>query len=128
MLSHLNQAGQGHTACGAPAAKDPTAQVAVGWEHPGLRHVGPSELGFPAPWTACLPAAHSLLGERPECIPGRREGVPALPCTRPPSSWLPPPPSLGDKLAEVLGKKLCSTSGIRLCSEIGPKGQELRPG
>ena len=46
---------------------------------PGLRHVGgPSRLGVPT-WTACLPAAHSLLGEGP-CASqalGRRAG-PAL--------------------------------------------------
>ena len=51
--------------------------------------------------------------------------VPAPPCTRPSSSWLPPQPSLGDELTEVLGKNLRNASRIKTAFRGRTKGRGI---
>ena len=125
MPGHLTQAGQGHTACRAPAAR---SRQPGGHGHrasqgvPGLRHVGgPSRLGVPRGPPACL--RHTACSGKARVHPWPWGDVPAPPCTRPSSSWPPAQPSLGDELTEVLGKNLRNACRIKAVFRGRTKGR-----
>lgn len=96
-------------------SQEPAARRPVGTGRPrALRNMGgPSGPDIPA--VDRLPACGTQPARgRPVCIPGPQGDKPlALPCTRPPSAWPPPPPLLGDELMDILGKNLRNASGIK---------------